>query len=160
LCPGTEWREVSFPRIAEGSEHIVFLEANLGRVWKLTRPKIFGESYYLVEGIVHQKNSSPLEYLVRLKLWTRLFGTGPGAVGVTKNGQIVSVDSFVPGTPPSQERVDAFLVAAGLVPAKQSCWLWKKEYLDLEIWVGDARADNFVETARGIVPIDIRLWAM
>jgi hypothetical protein len=136
------------------------LEPNLGRVWKLTRPTIFGESYYLVEGIVHQKNSSPWEYLVRLKLWTRLFGTGPVAVGMTKEAQMVSVDSFVPGTPPTQQRVDAFLVEAGLVAVKQSCWLWKKEYPDLELWVGDARADNFVDTPRGIVPIDVRLWAM
>jgi hypothetical protein len=138
----------------------VFLDAIFGRVWKLTRPTVFGESYYLVEGVVHQKNSSPLEYLVRLTLWTRLFGAGPTAEGMTREGQVVSTDSFVPGTPPAQENVDAFLISAGLIAVKKSCWLWKKEYPDLELWLGDARADNFVETARGIVPIDIRLWAM
>ena len=27
-----------------------------------------------------------------------------------------------------------------------------------EPWVGDARADNFVNTAEGIIPIDLRMW--
>ena len=32
---------------------------------------------------------------------------------------------------------------------------WRKES---EIWLGDARDENFVLTTDGIVPIDIRLW--
>ncbi len=36
--------------------------------------------------------------------------------------------------------------------------MWKKAYEKFEIWLGDARDDNFVETKAGIVPIDIRLW--
>ncbi len=42
---------------------------------------------------------------------------------------------------------------------KRNCWLWKGTFDDLEIWVGDARDDNFVETPKGIVPIDVRVWS-
>jgi hypothetical protein len=28
----------------------------------------------------------------------------------------------------------------------------------MEPWIGDARADNFVATVGGIVPIDLRMW--
>ena len=29
---------------------------------------------------------------------------------------------------------------------------------DFDVWLGDARLDNFVQTKAGIVPIDIRVW--
>jgi hypothetical protein len=157
-CPHSDWTTVDHPFLAEGSEHLVYLEERSGLVWKLTRPGVFGDTYFLVDGIVHQRNSSPLDYLDRLRLWQIVFGVAPIAAGLTDLGQIVSSDSFVPGNPPTQQNVDQFLIAAGLVPVKQNCWLWKKSFPDLEIWVGDARADNFVESPAGMVPIDLRLW--
>jgi hypothetical protein len=30
----------------------------------------------------------------------------------------------------------------------------------MEIWIGDARSDNFVLTPEGMVPIDIRIWGV
>jgi hypothetical protein len=33
-----------------------------------------------------------------------------------------------------------------------------KIYPGFEIWVGDARKDNFVDTETEVVPIDIRVW--
>jgi hypothetical protein len=157
-CIHSDWSEAHFRKLAEGSEHLVFLDDMNGFVWKITREGIYGDSYYLVDGIVNQRNCSPLEYLERLEYWPRLFDSGPGAIGISEKGQIVSRDIFVIGQLPSQEAVDSFLESVGLVAAKKSCWLWKKEYEDSEIWVGDARSDNFVETPLGIVPIDIRLW--
>jgi hypothetical protein len=46
--------------------------------------------------------------------------------------------------------VDEFLENAGFKPVKRHCWLWKGDKIDgVEIWVGDARADNFVSTEEG-----------
>jgi hypothetical protein len=112
----------------------------------------------LVNEIIHQRNDSPRQYLMRLRLWKTLFESAPRALGVTAEGQIVSVHQFISGSAPAQEAADAFLLQAGLTPRKQRLWLWKKPYPNFEIWVGDARADNFVQSPAGIVPIDLRLW--
>lgn len=157
-CSHTRWRFASLPKLAEGSEHIVYFDAAATLVWKVTRPNVFGDSYYLVKELIHQRNSSPQEYLTRLRLWRTLFQSAPKAVGMTKSGQVVSWHQFISGEPPTQERADAFLLDAGLRPRKQHLWLWKRAYPSFDIWVGDARSDNFVESASGIVPIDLRLW--
>ena len=137
---------------------MVFFDAQHTQVFKATRPGTFGESYYLVNGIVHQRNCTPLDYLLRLRLWKNLFESAPKDLGITDKGQIVSVHQFISGTPPTQEEVDEFLVLAGLTEVKRKCWLWKKTYPRFESWVGDARLDNFVKSDAGIVPIDLRLW--
>ena len=79
-------------------------------------------------------------------------------LGITKTGQIVSTHEFIAGTLPTQESVDLFLINSGLEAVKQEYWLWKRTYDDFEIWLGDARPENFVQTTQGIVPIDIRVW--
>jgi hypothetical protein len=157
-CPHTTWKILAHPKGAEGSEHIVFLDPNSATVWKVTHPGVFGDSYYLVDDRIHQKNDSPLEYLIRLRLWRKLFRSAPFAVGITASGQIVSKHRFVSGVIPTQDEVDAFLFEAGLVPVKQRFWLWKKIEPENEIWVGDARDENFVKAPMGIVPIDLRIW--
>ena len=77
---------------------------------------------------------------------------------MTDEGQIVSSHQFITGKKPTQQAVDSFLIEAGLSPVRQEYWLWKRKFPEYEIWLGDGRDDNFVETAAGIVPIDIRLW--
>jgi hypothetical protein len=156
--------EIPFPRLADGSEHLVFYDADNATVFKATRPSLYGESYYLdAAGKINQRNCSPLDYLIRLRLWKKLFGSAPRDLGMTACGQIVSSQKFIagkdPGNPtPTQSDVDSFLIAAGLTAVRQEFWLWKRSYEDFEIWLGDARSDNFVESRAGIVPIDIRLW--
>jgi hypothetical protein len=112
-------------------------------------------------GAVFQDKSDPLEYLVRLRLWNKLFRPGPECLGITDRGQVVTRQKFIEGKYPEQKEVDDFLEKeAKLTPVIKSCWLWRKDYPDLElsIWVGDARADNFVKTPSEILPIDLRLW--
>jgi hypothetical protein len=161
-CTHTPDAVVTLPKLDEGSEHRVFLdEADYrAKVIKLTRSGIYGEFYYLVDGLVNQKNCSPYEYLLRLRLWKKLFGAAPEDIGITANGEIVSRQDYITGTPPTQSEVDEFLENSGLTAVKRKCWLWKKDYPEgqFEIWVGDARFDNFVKTDQGIVPIDIRMW--
>jgi hypothetical protein len=114
--------------------------------------------YYLVNNVVNQRNCSPLEYLNRLRLWKKIFGSAPVALGITDQGSIVSSQKYIQGSVPSQDDVDAFLELSGLSEVKRKCWLWKKAYPKFEIWMGDARKDNFVDTKTEVVPIDIRLW--
>jgi hypothetical protein len=151
---------LDFPKRGEGSEHIVFVDEAHAMVWKVTRPGVYGDSYYIENDRIHQKNDSPLDYLIRLRLWRRLFLSAPIATGITEFGQIVSMHEFISGTIPMQEEVDRFLFEAGLTPVKQRFWIWKKVEQNREIWVGDARDDNFVKTPLGVVPIDLRVWVI
>ena len=117
---------MSFPKLAEGSEHLVSLEAENATVLKVTRPNIFGESYYLdAAGKVNQKNCSPLDYLIRLRLWRKLFQSAPRDLGITNYGQIVSSHNFITGKKPAQTSVDFFLADSGLAAVRQKFWLWK-----------------------------------
>ena len=159
-CPHSPEFDVSLPKIEEGSEHAVFFNETEALVYKLTLPDVFGDWYYLRDGKMTQEKSTPIDYLFRMRLWDKLFRPGPEVLGVTAKGQIVSNQKFISGTYPSQESVDTFLHSAGLVPVKQEFWLWKKEYpaKEFAVWIGDARADNFVQTDQGVIPIDLRLW--
>jgi hypothetical protein len=151
---------VELPKLAEGSEHAVYLETST-TVLKLTKLGTYGESYYLAaSGMVFQQSCWPLDYLIRMQLWESVFGNAPEPIGVTSGGQIVSRQPFIEGDPPAQAKVDEYLLSSGLDPVRQSRWLWKKSYPgeEFEVWVGDARNDNFVLNEAGMIPIDVRLW--
>jgi hypothetical protein len=162
LCPHTSWDSYKLPKLDEGSEHIVYLVTEKKAVLKVTKPGVYGDLYYLEDGRVYERRNTPAEYLLRLAMIKMHFGFAPVPIGVTPTGQIVSMQDFVQGEPPTQTEVDDFLSGAGLVPVKQNCWIWKFPLPidDVEFWIGDARADNFVKTDSGIVPIDIRMWGV
>ncbi|MDX2226422.1 MAG: hypothetical protein SFY92_04900 [Verrucomicrobiae bacterium] len=161
-CPHVGPKVLHLPKISEGSEHLVFLDETNSMVLKKTREGLFGESYFMRGQKVHQKPCTPIEYLIRLRLWHKLFGSAPETMGITPSGQIISRHKFMVGNLPSQKKVDLFLESMGMTAVKKSCWLWKKSYPSdqIEIWPGDARADNFVDCLNEIVPIDIRLWLL
>jgi len=100
--------------------------------------------------------------MIRLAMLKLTFGFAPNPVGITKAGQVVTLQRFVEGEPPTSGEVDEFLLLARFEPVKRSCWLWKKKVPnnDAEYWIGDAREDNFVKTPHGIVPIDLRMWGV
>jgi len=158
-CPHTRVKTENLPLLAEGSEHSVYFNAAKVEVLKVTKSGIYGDYYELIDGRIHQFQCTPVEYLIRMLLLKKHFGFSQQTLGITDRLQIVSRQKFIVGDPPSQEVVDTFLKNAGLIPVKQRYWLWRGVPRDgLEPWVGDARADNFVITARGIVPIDLRMW--
>lgn len=129
----------------------------------MTLTGTYGDYYEIIEGRIHQFDGTPAEYLLRMRWWNKLFSTAPNPIGITKSGQIISRQRFIQGDPePSQETVDQFLLDAGAVAVRQSCWLWKKtdDESGIEIWIGDARSDNFVMALEGLVPIDIRIWGV
>lgn len=162
-CEHTDWSDVCLPKLAEGSEHLVLFDAETSEVVKITLPGTYGDYYEIIDGKINQFDSTPEEYLLRLRLWEKLFSSAPTPLGMTESGQIVSRQRFIKGdSEPPQEEVDQFLLDAGAVAVRQNCWLWKKADGDSEseIWVGDARSDNFVLTPDGMVPIDIRIWSV
>lgn len=135
------------------------MDEQAGDVIKLTKLGLYGDYYYLENGRVAQNNATPSEYLARVHLVSRHFGLKWKAIGFTDSGQFVSRQQFVSGEIPTQKEVDEFLLMSNLKPVRQNCWLWKGPEDDgIEPWIGDARADNFVRTANGIVAIDLRMW--
>lgn len=160
ICPHREAAEHALEKYDEGSEHLVYLPPNSPDVVKLTKVGLYGDSYFLVKDRVHQRSSTPLDYLVRISLLNKYFDFGAEVLGVTAEGQIVTRQPFAAGVPPTDAEVTEFLLLAGVEPVKLNCWLWKKADIasGWEYWVGDARAENFVKTPQGIVPIDVRMW--
>ncbi len=148
---------MAMPRAAEGSEHRVFF-APQAVVYKHTLAGTFGDTYFIVNGRVHQRRCLPSDYLARLDLWDEVFSRAPRSLGMTPVGQFVTVQELMSGDVPSQEEVDEYLWAEGLIDVKRQCFVWKKTMLGRDIWVGDTRDENFVKTVNGIVPIDVRLW--
>jgi len=157
-----EGRQDVLFRIAEGSEHVVYKDTreaeSLTEVVKVTHRGLYGDYYAVTGGRVSQFSCTPGQYLKRMELLD-MFGLPTTPVGLTESGQIMSRQKFIVGELPSQSEVNAFMSEAGMLPVKVECFLWKMPLEDqLEIWVGDARDENFVKTASGIIPIDIRMW--
>jgi hypothetical protein len=126
-------------------------------VIKLTKPGLYGDLYYLHNGLVNQRNCSISEYAVRTHL-SDFLGFHTSLLGITDTHQIVTSQKFIQGTQPTNTEVSEFLRHSDFTPVKEECWLWQRLINDLLIWVGDARTDNFVKTEHGIVPIDLRMW--
>jgi hypothetical protein len=155
-------RQNDFVRIAEGSEHIVYKETgedeSLTEIVKVTHPGLYGDYYTVTGGRISQFACTPGQYLKRMELLD-MFGLPTTPVGITDSGQIISRQKFIVGELPSQFEVNTFMSEAGMLPVKVECFLWKIPAEDgIEIWVGDARDENFVKTTSGIIPIDIRMW--
>jgi hypothetical protein len=162
-CAHTAWEAMDLPFLAQGSEHLVLYDAAAMDVVKITLTGTYGDFYEIINGAIHQFDCAPVEYLRRLDWWEQLFTTAPKAFGITRDGAIVSRQKFIVGDAnPPQEIVNDFLRNLGAMPVRESCWLWKKTdpNASMELWIGDARSDNFVLTDLGIVPIDIRIWGV
>jgi hypothetical protein len=100
-CPHSAPKDVTLPKITEGSEHAVFFCEQESSVYKLTLPGIFGDTYRLQNGVVHQDKSDPLLYLVRLRLWDKLFRSAPESLGITEPDRLLAVkSSLLENAPP------------------------------------------------------------
>lgn len=99
-------------------------------------------------------------YLDRMKSWRAILGNAPSPLGVSREGRIVTIQKFIEGVAASVEEVRAYLISEGMKPVNETWFLWKIEDVEegVEIWIGDARDENFVKSGSAIVPIDIRVW--
>lgn len=127
-CPHREWMSEPLHRLDEGSEHIVYYAPREGEdsVIKVTKPGIYGDIYRIHEGRVFQKCSTPTDYLLRLSLIGETFGFTSKLIGFTEISQIVTLQKFITGEPPTQQETDDYLLGLGLEPVKQNCWIWRK----------------------------------
>jgi hypothetical protein len=142
---------------------LVLFDEATSEVVKITLPNTYGDYYEIIDGRIVQFDCTPSEYLLRMRWWEKLFSGAPAPIGMSSSGQILSRQKFIVGdAAPPQEVVDQFLIEAGAIAVRQSCWLWKMINADpeIELWIGDARSDNFVLATEGIIPIDIRIWGV
>jgi hypothetical protein len=129
-CPHTAEIHRVLKNYEEGSEHLVYLPSDSADVIKVTRPGLYGDSYYLGVDRVHQRACTPLDYLIRMALLAEYFNFSAEYLGVTPDLQIVTSQPFVEGDPPTDAEVAESLLSKDVEPVKLSCWLWKKTDYD------------------------------
>ena len=150
------------------AEHEVFFRASDNRVLKRTYPGTFGVT---PEPKGRRQHATPLFYLHRLELMNRVFGSELQMEGVNMgrslligaqgfNASIVVSQPWIraadPANPhPSAMEVAQFMQSLGFVQLKPSYFGWHREIDGCTVL--DARPDNFIKSAAGVVPIDLVL---
>jgi len=165
-----EWGSLS-PRTSDTSEHEVRYRIADHRAIKRTWPGTFGNLPALVDGRWQPAPATPREYLHRWVLQNELFGddvrleggmlsSGPSMViGMPPDGLSLVIsqpwldaaDSRIPH--PQEFEISAHLRDRGFEPLFRSLYGWR--HLNEGIIVLDAKPDNFISTADGILPIDL-----
>lgn len=149
------------------AEHVVYSRQSDNRAIKRTHAGTFGVTPD-VKG--KQTGATPLFYLRRILLMNRVFDSRIQFEGVfhAKSYLIGKTDDLYPcivisqpwyraataaNPHPSLSEIKEFMEAVGFEqkPASYFGWLKKGEH----IVVIDAREDNFIKTAEGVVPIDL-----
>lgn len=146
----------------QGAEHEVFHRASDNRAVKRTYPGTFG-------GDLSQGAATPLFYLRRLELMNEVFDSDFQLEGVTLGapmiiGQSGEQPSFIVSQPwikpaypkqahPSEKQIAEFMERMGFEPKPGSYFGWERKS-DGTVVI-DAKADNFILTSAGVVPIDL-----
>jgi hypothetical protein len=148
------------------AEHEVFRRVVDDRAIKRTYAGTFGVTPH---GKGHQIAATPAFYLARLHLMNAVFGAGMRLEGVTLGqslliGQQGEQPSIVvsqqwiraadPGRPhPSEAEIELFMRSLGFEPLAGAYFGWHRARDGVR--VVDARVDNFIKSADGVVPIDL-----
>ena len=155
------------------SEHEVRYPSPVGRVVKKTWPGFYGQIPVWRGGRVEREPATPSQYLDRQALQNEVFGSDLRLEGVNiserpsmiigeRGGQpsfvvsqrfIESADARFPK--PSEAQITAFLEAHGFDPLPRSYFGWLRRADGVVLL--DARADNFILSAEGVVPIDLQM---
>jgi|GEM_PF-5921731 len=153
------------PSQDNGGEHLVWMDRENGTVTKVTQQRTWGLGYaFPGSGQRVAFDPSPGQYLERLELWNQGFLPAIDFVGVTPAGQIITRQKLIqPATVdfenprakyPTQRAVDAWMRRRGFTPLDDATWAWQMDGLT----VLDARADNFILSPEGIIPIDLPVY--
>lgn len=171
ISPGA-WAALR-PIAAGSAEHEVRYRAEDNRAVKRTHPGTFGFRPELKAGTWISVPADPLSYLGRFQLQNALFADevrfegvmqseGPSMVLGHPPGGISLVisqpwlDAEQPEQPhPTEGAIADYLRARGFLPLSNSFYGWRRETDGVVIL--DARPDNFVLTAAGLLPIDLHL---
>ena len=148
------------------AEHEVFHRPTDDRAVKRTYPGTFGVTPH---GKGHQAAATPLFYLQRLQLMNEVFGAGLRLEGITfgqslligHQGQQPAIVISQPWTRasapdrphPSEAEAGLFMRSLGFDPLPAAYFGWHRTKDGVR--VVDARVDNFIRSADGVVPIDL-----
>jgi hypothetical protein len=148
------------------AEHEVFYRASDNRAVKCTYPGTFGVT---PDPKGAQRAATPLFYLRRLELMNRVFKSELRLEGIilgkslligAKGEQpsvVISQAWIRPADPnlphPSNAEIAEFMAALGFDVLSRSYYGWRRKNDGITIL--DARADNFIKSPEGVVPIDL-----
>jgi hypothetical protein len=151
------------------SEHEVFIRPWENRAVKRTWAGVYGQIPVPLNGELGRKNAKPSEYLRRMAFQILLFDSDLKLEGVTISDK-PSMVLFQPSGQPSfvvsqrwfekegkvtTEEIKELLEDSGFqfVPKAYFGWFRKEDGMI----VVDAKPDNFIKTAVGLVPIDLQM---
>ena len=151
------------------SEHEVFYRTEDSRAVKRTWPGVYGQIPTLANGKLDRRNATPSEYLNRMALHVAVFGSDIRLEGVTisqKPSMIIGQPAGQPSIVISQrwyewagiatnESIHDFLVDEGFRSVPASYFGWYR--FGDGVVIVDAKPDNFINTAAGVVPIDLQM---
>lgn len=142
------------------AEHEVYYDAQKNRAVKLTLAGSYGVT---PDQKGTQVAANPLCYLARLNLMIDVFGSEIEMLGVImaksmilfepERPRIAIVQPWITGRSPTEEEIKDFMESLGFESIPASYFGWRRN--EDKITVYDARPDNFVLYAKGVVPIDL-----
>jgi len=148
------------------AEHQVFYRVADNRAVKCTYAGTFGVT---PDPQGAQRAATPLFYLRRLELMNRVFKSDLQLEGIMlekslligaagNQASIVISQPWVrradPDQPhPSEHEVAEFMKSLGFAMLSRSYFAWQRP--EDQVTILDARADNFIKSAEGVVPIDL-----
>ncbi len=147
--------------LARGKEHLVAVDGR--RVWK------YQDGPALIpiakNSRIAVRESTPSEYLERLHLQNTLFGDDIRVEGTLKSGKLVTSQSLIKGTQPTEPEMTAMLGSLGWIriptilhdlPHNLMATAWMHPIA--ETVLVDARLPNFKLTLKGdVLAIDLML---
>ena len=151
------------------SEHEVFFRIADSRAVKRTWPGVYGQIPVAVDGQLERRNATPSEYLNRMALHIEVFASNIRLEGVTisdKPSMIIGQPTGQPSIVISQlwyekdgvatnEAIHDLLVEEGFRAVPSSYFGWYRP--SDGVVIVDAKPDNFIRTAVGLVPIDLQM---
>ena len=172
LIAGPDWLSLDLVTNAT-AEHEVRYRSKDHRAVKRTWPGTYGMVPEFLLGAWRPQPATPRQYLLRQALQNELFddtiqiegtmdGTGPSMIIGQPAGGLSLVISQPwlnarnPSDPhPSESEIAGLLRDRGFSPLAGSFFGWEDP--DVGLIILDAKADNFITTAYGILPIDLLL---
>jgi hypothetical protein len=155
-----------FKHLSTTAEHQVFYRTSDNRAVKCTYPGTFGVT---PDPKGAQRAATPLFYLRRLGLMNRVFKSELRLEGILlgkslligakgEQPSIVTSQPWIrPADPdlphPSNAEIAEFMESLGFDRLSRSYYGWQRKHDGVTIL--DARADNFIKSREGVVPIDL-----
>ncbi len=156
----------------ETTEHEVWRFGSEGRALKRSWPGVYGQIPILWKGGIRMKNATLPEYLRRMALHVALFGSDIRFEGITVSDKPSMIIGRPAGEPsavisqewiraaslsqpsPDEEEIADFMRGMGFRKIRDSFYGWARHD---GVIVMDAKTDNFILTAVGVVPIDLQI---